>query len=111
MAKIIKTTCSYKAPNGQEVIVPFEYNTYESVQEAVAILGEAGIVTELNRMSKVDAGNGEREKAKVANGHSTRVKQTEEQKAEAKAKRLVEKDMLARLRAKGITSVEQLSQL
>ena len=111
MAKTINTSCSYKAPNGQDINVPFEQTVYESIQDAVAVLGDVGVVRELNRMAKIDGGNVAREKAKVINGHSTRVAQTEEHKSKAKAAIQLTEEFADALKAKGITSLDQLAGL
>lgn len=105
--KNIETTGSYKAPNGQDTSYSYSYPSFDSLQDAVANLGEAEVLKLTQRMVKVDANNTTREKAKVANGHSSRAPQTEEQKAQAKAKRQADKAILDLLKAKGITSIEE----
>lgn len=110
--KNIDTIGSYKAPNGQNVEFPVTYPQFENLQDAVSFAGGEGEALKLiQRMVKVDAGNVAREKAKVANGHSSRKPQTEEQKAAAKAERASSKALLEALKARGIKSVEELSQL
>ena len=108
MAKSISTTGSYKAPNGQDISYSYTFEQYDSLQDAVGVLGEPEVLKLVQRMSKVDANNTTREKAKVANGHSTRVVQTEAQKAEAKAQRQSNKALLDLLASKGIKSLDQL---
>lgn len=110
MAKNITTTGNYNAPNGQQVGFSFEYLQFESLQEAVSVLGEGEVLALIQRMVKVDAGNTAREKAKVANGHSARKPQTEEEKASAKAKRQADKALLDLIKAKGI-DLDQLQGL
>ena len=111
MAKMIQSNGEYKAPNGAQVSYAFEYEAFDSLQDAVAVLGEAEVLKQVQRMTKVDANNTSREKAKVKNGHSTRVAQTEEQKAEAKVQRQTNKSLLDALKGKGITSLDGLRDL
>lgn len=107
--RTINTEGSYKAPNGAEVKFPVSFQEFESLQDAVAgVGGEAEALKLIQRMVKVDAGNTAREKAKVANGHSTHKPQTEEQKAAAKAERASNKALIEALKAKGVKSVEDL---
>ena len=111
MAKKIQGTGQYKAPNGEGVQFSFEYDAFDSLQDAVASLGESTVLTLVQRMTKLDAANTTREKVKVANGHSVRKPMSEEEKAEAKADRQANKTMLDAIRAKGISSVEDLRKL
>lgn len=111
MAKMIQSTGEYKAPNGQQVQYSFEYEAFDSLQDAVATLSEAEVLKQVQRMTKVDANNTSREKAKVKNGHSTRVAQTEEQKANAKADRQANKALLDAIKGKGIKSIDDLKAL
>lgn len=116
MAKSIQSTGSYNIPEGkanagQEVSYEFEYQQFESIQDAIATLGEDAVLANVQRMHKVDANNLSREKAKSANGHSTRVVQTEEQKAQAKVKRQADKKLLDALRAKGVSTLDELNSL
>ena len=111
MAKSITTSGTYKAPNGQDVSYEYSYQQFDSLQDAVAVLGEAGVLKNCQRMEKVDANNTEREKAKVKNGHSTRAVQTEEQKAQAKADRQSNKAILDMLKTKGVKSLADLQAL
>lgn len=106
--KTISTNGTYKAPNGQDVTYSFEYPSFESLQDAIAVLGEPEVLKQVQRMSKVDENNTAREKARVANGHSTRKPQTEEEKAKAKADRQANASLIAALKAKGITTLEDL---
>lgn len=77
----------------------FEYLVFDSIDEALEQLGEAKALALVQRMVKVDANNTAREKAKVANGHSTRVVMSEEDKAEKKAERQANKKLLEALKA------------
>ena len=88
---------------GELVNYDFEYDVIDSVQDAIDNLGEAKVMNTLQRMLKVDANNLAREKAKTTNGHSARVVLTEEQKAENKAKRKVDKSLLDMIKAKGLS--------
>ena len=111
MAKAISGTGQYKAPSGEQVTYTFEYQAYDNLQDAVAVLGEAEVLALTQRMTKVDASNTSREKAKVANGHSARKVMTEEDKAEAKAERQANKALLDAIKGKGITSLADLKRL
>ena len=106
--KTITTTGTYKSPNGQDVQYSFDYPVFESFQDAISELGEPEVLKLVQRMSKVDANNTSREKARVANGHSTRKAQTEEEKARAKADRQANAALLAAIKAEGIKSLDEL---
>ena len=103
MAKTIDSQGTYKVKDtGEEVSYTFNYPSIESVEDAVATLGEAKIKSLIQRMIKVDANNLSRESAKTANGHSTRAVLTEEQKAERKAQRQADRELLAIIKQKGL---------
>jgi len=109
MSKTIQGLGTYTVKEtGKEQEYSFEYEQFDSLQDAVATLGEVDVLALVQRMTKVDANNTAREKAKVANGHSTRKLMTEEDKAEAKAQRASNKKLLEALKAKGINSLEEL---
>ncbi|KKN51713.1 hypothetical protein LCGC14_0620000 [marine sediment metagenome] len=110
MGKAIEGQGAYKAPDGTNVSFTYEYTQYDSIADAIAEIGEIKALKDLQRMIKLDASNPARESAKVANGHSTRISLTEEQKADAKSKRLADKSLLEVLKAKGI-SLEQLQSM
>ena len=96
----INTSGSYSVKEtGETVNYNFSFTSYEDVESAVDELGEVKVLALINRMVKVDSGNTAREKAKTANGHSARVPQTEEQKAEKKAERIANKQLLEALKA------------
>ena len=112
MAKVIESTGRYTAPNGAEVTYGFQYEQLDSLQDAIATLGgEKEVLKAVQRMVKVDANNTSREKAKVENGHSSRASMTEEQKAQAKAKRQSDAQLLKALKEQGITSLSDLKNL
>ena len=111
MAKMVKSSGQYTAPDGKAVAYEFEFEQFDSLQDAIAVLGEPEALKTIQRMVKVDANNTTREKAKVANGHSTRVVQTEEQKAKAKVQRQSDKALLDAIKAKGVTSLSDLEAL
>ena len=111
MAKVIKSTGQYTAPDGKAVAYDFEFEQFSDLQDAIAVLGEDGVLKAVQRMVKVDANNTTREKAKAANGHSTRASMTEEQKADAKAKRQSDKALLDAIKAQGVGSVDDLRKL
>ena len=111
MAKMIQSTGQYTAPDGKAVAYSFEFEQFSDLQDAIATLGNDGVLKAVQRMVKVDANNTTREKAKVANGHSARVAQTEEQKADAKAKRQSDKALLDAIKSQGVTSLADLQAL
>ena len=78
-------------------------NAQAKIDDAVSKLGAEKVATDIQRTLKVDSNNTAREKAKSANGHSTRVALTEEQKVENKAKRKANAELLQALVAKGLT--------
>ena len=84
---------------GASVKYDFEFEAYDSIDDAIESLGEVKCLALIQRMVKVDANNTSREKAKTANGHSTRVVMSEEQKAEKKAERAGNKALLEALKA------------
>jgi len=83
---------------GEDVNYDYVYPQYDSIEDAVEDLGEDKVLALVQRMAKVDANNTSREKARTANGHSTRVVMTEEQKAEKKAERSADKELLKALK-------------
>ena len=110
MAKNITATGTYKAPDTKEdVSYEFTYLVIDNVADAVAELGEDKVKSLAQRMLKIDANNIAREKAKSENGHSSRKAMTEEEKAEAKAKRQTDKELLAMLKSKGLSLKDLMS--
>jgi len=99
--QIYKSTGKYTFEN-TDINFDFEYDQYESTQDAVDNLGEDVVLKVINRMVKVDAGNTSREKAKSANGHSTAKVMTEDQKNANKAKRAEDKALLDMLKTSGL---------
>lgn len=109
MSKVITGTGEYKVKaTGESINYEFDFVAYESLEEMIADLGEDKIFKNAQRMLKVDASNTAREKAKVENGHATRKAMTEEEKADAKAKRAGDKALLERIKH---LSPEQLASL
>lgn len=88
---------------GEEVTYSFEYAVIDSIQDAVDSLGEDKVKSVIQRMLKVDANNTAREKAKAQNGHSTRPILSEEEKADRKAKRQADRQLLTLLKSKGLS--------
>jgi hypothetical protein len=109
MANIVKGSGEYKAKTGLLVAYSFEYNEFESLQDAIGILGDVRALKQIQRMEKLDANNTARESAKSANGDSTRKVQTESEKAEAKALRQQKDAFFKACIAKGITSLDDLN--
>lgn len=100
----LKTEGKYTVPKGfdeagSEVSYAYSYPVYDSVQDAIDILGEEKTLRTLNRMAKVDEGNTAREKAKSDNGHSSRQPLTAEQKEALKAQRAQNKAILEKIAA------------
>lgn len=104
MSKMITATGTYKSPTGEDVTYDFNYLVIDSIEDAIDSIGEDKVKSSIQRMLKLDANNIAREKAKVANGHSSRKPMTEQQKAEAKAERQANKELLAILKSKGLTA-------
>lgn len=103
---MISTSTSYTIPQSNEkVSVPFSYPDFQgNFANAVEYFGgEAGALKALQQTAKEDCGNNEREKAKVANGHSSRPVMSEEAKAKAKAERQEISNLLKAAREKGIS--------
>ena len=110
--KIIESQGEYTVKaTGAKVNYSFAFQAFDNLNDAIQVLGEDKAFEAIQRMVKVDANNTAREKAKSANGHSTVVKQTEEQKAKAKVSRQADKALLIALKAKGISSLEELQGL
>lgn len=109
MSKTIEAQGEYKVKStGEMVQYDFEYVAFDSLEEAIEQLTEAEVLKRVQRMTKVDASNTARESAKVANGHSSRKAMSEEEKAEAKAKRAQDKALLDKIKH---LSPEQLAKL
>ena len=109
MAKNITAQGSYESPTGEDISFDFSYLVIDSIEDAVASIGEDKVKSAVQRMLKLDAGNTAREKAKVDNGHSARKPMTEEQKAQAKAGRQADKELLAILKSKGLSLKDLMS--
>ena len=103
MSKNITAQGSYKAPTGEDVSYDFNYVVIDSIEDAIATLGEDKVKSTIQRMLKIDANNIAREKAKSENGHSSRKPMSEEQKAQAKQQRQADKELLAMLKSKGLS--------
>ena len=89
--------------SGQDYLYEFSYTAIDSVEDAIASLGEDKVKSLIQRQVKVDANNTAREKEKAKNGHSSRQPMSEEDKASKKAERQSNKVLLDALKAKGIT--------
>ena len=108
MGKTIEAQGTYKVPTqfdnaGDEISYSYEYTVIDTAQDAIDTLGEAKVKSLVQRMLKVDGNNLAREKAKSANGHSTRQPLTEEEKADRKAKRAEDKCLLDLIKSKGLS--------
>ena len=104
MSREVNAQGTYRVKEtGEDISYSFTYQAIDSVADAIETLGEDKTKSLLQRMLKVDANNVAREKAKVENGHSTRQPMTEEQKAERKAQRGADRDLLKLLKDKGLS--------
>ena len=102
----------YKAPTtGELVAYDFTFPVFESLDDAIEVLGADKVLKNVQRMAKLDANNTSREKAKTANGHSTRKVMSEEDKAEAKAQRAKIKTLTDAIKGKGLSIDDLLAQL
>lgn len=100
MSKLIESSGKYTVKEtGASVDYDFDYQSFADIDDVLEVLGEAKVLALVQRMVKVDANNTAREKAKSANGHSTRVAMSEEEKAEKKATRSADKKLLEALKA------------
>lgn len=100
MSKSIESSGKYTVKEtGASMDYSFTYEAFTSLDDALESLGESKVLALVQRMVKVDANNTAREKAKVANGHSTRQPMSEEDKAEKKAERATNKRLLEALKA------------
>jgi hypothetical protein len=105
MSSKITAQGSYNSPKTkQDVNFEFDYDVIDNVSDAISLLGEDKVKSLIQRMIKLDASNIAREKAKSENGDSTRKAMTEEQKAEAKAERKANAELLKILKDKGLTA-------
>ncbi len=108
MSKVLQAEGKYTAPDSKEVMTyAFDYVVIDSIEDAVEALGEEKCKSLIQRQLKVDSNNIAREKAKSANGHSSRQPLTEDQKVANKAKRADNKSILDFLASKGM-SLEDL---
>ncbi len=97
--KLIQSSGKYTVKEtGATMDYDFEYKAFEDVDDVLETLGEAKVLALVQRMVKVDANNTAREKAKSANGHSTRPVMSEEEKAEKKVERANNKKLLEALK-------------
>jgi hypothetical protein len=111
MSSKITAQGSYTSPKTQkDVNFEFNYDVIDSTADAVNLLGEDKVKSLVQRMLKLDASNIAREKAKSDNGDSARKPMTEEQKAQAKAERKSNAELLKLLKEKGI-SAEDISNM
>lgn len=100
MAKVIQSQGQYTVKSsGESVNYEYEFVAFNDLNDAIEALGEAECLKRVQRMTKVDANNTAREKAKSENGHSTRPVMSEAQKAEAKQERQANKALLDKIKA------------
>lgn len=103
MSKNITAQGTYKSLTGEDISYDFTYLVIDSIEDAIEATSEDKVKSTIQRMFKIDANNVAREKAKTANGHSSRKPMSEEQKAEAKQARTADKELLAILKQKGLS--------
>ena len=84
---------------GASVDYNFSFEAFDNIDQAIESLGEVKCLALIQRMVKVDANNTAREKAKTANGHSTRPVMSEAEKAEKKVARAEDKALLDAVKA------------
>ena len=102
--KEVTNTGSYTSKkNNQDVTYSYTYDVIESIADAVSNIGEDKVKALIQRMLKVDANNIAREKAKTANGDSTRKPLSEQEKADRKIERQGNAELLKVLKSKGFT--------
>lgn len=100
MGNVINASGEYTSKkSGQVIPYDYKYVAFDSLEDAIEILGDVELLKRTQRMTKVDASNTAREGAKIANGDSTRKAMSEEEKAEAKAKRAEDKALLDKIKA------------
>ncbi len=100
MSKSISSSGRYTVKEtGESIEYTFDFNQFDSIEDAIETLGEAKCLALVQRMVKVDANNTAREKAKVTNGHGGRAPMTEEEKAEKKQERQANKRLLDALKS------------
>ena len=97
--KNIKGSGNYinKADNST-VDFSFDYPIYEDISE----VDDTTLLALANRMAKLDCRNKASLKAQATNGHNART-MSEEDKAEAKAKRKANQAILDAIKAKGLS--------
>lgn len=109
MPNLIQSSGKYTVKEtGESVNYDFEFQAFENIDDALESLGEAQCLKLIQRMVKVDANNTAREKAKTANGHSTRPVMSEEDKARKKAERQATKQAVDVLKGKSREELEAI---
>ena len=83
---------------GEVVSYEYDYTQMTSIDD-IEEYGTDKALSLINRMLKVDSNNQSREKAKVANGHSTAKVLTEDEKLERKEGRAKDRELLKKLKA------------
>ena len=100
MSKVINSSGEYTVKDsGETVQYQYSFTAFDNLEDCINELGEDTVLKLAQRMTKVDANNTAREKAKTANGHSARQPMSEEAKAEAKAERTADRETLKRIKA------------
>ena len=110
MSKLMQAEGEYINKATDEVVkFDFSYLVIDSTDDAVSELGEEKTKSILQRMIKTDARNGASLKAQAENKHNARAGMSEEDKAEKKAERKANVDILAKLKASGLSIDELLN--
>ena len=108
MSKMIRDTGKYFIPAqfdnaGDEVSYPYEFTSFEDLQDAVSGLGEETVFQLVQEKNKINEQNNARAKEKAKNGHSTKAEMSPETKAKLKAKRAENNALLKAIADKGLT--------
>ena len=108
MAKTIKDTGKYFIPAqfdnaGEVVSYDYEYQQFDSVDDACDTLGEDEVLDLVQRQHIIDCNNKARVQEKAKNKHSVRPPMSPETKAKLKAKRAEDNALLKAIAEKGYT--------
>ncbi len=96
---------------GEVITFDYEYEVYDSLQEAIEGLGgEDKVLAMLNQTHKEDCRNNASGRAKAQNGHSPERTLTPEEKEKRKAQRQADRQLLKLIKEKGL-SLADLSKL
>ena len=106
---------SYSIPEGfdnpgSDVSFEFQYEVYDTLQEAIQALGgENKVLAMINQTHKEDCRNNASGSAKSENGHSKERNLTPEEKEARKQKSKADRELLAVLKSKGLSLKDLLN--